>query len=225
MLADSLPDVRSAVTVRPMSRGDLCFAASLHRQCLAHGFFPALGPRFLRSYLKTYTSGHLAVAFVAQLDGAAVGFLVGALDGPAHLRGVVRRHGLELATRGVIALALRPRLAWRFVRTRGRRYVAGVGHLARRSRRGTPVVVIPSTGAVLNHLAVVPAARGEQVGTALVDAFLEWARRQGVADARLNTRSGDAGAGGFYERLSWRPAATFVDRDGLAWTRYRIDLG
>ena len=208
-----------------MSGGDLCFAAGLHRQCLAHGLFPALGPRFLRSYLKTYTSGHLAVAFVAQLDGAAVGFLVGALDGPAHLHGVVRHHGLELATRGVIALALRPPLAWRFVRTRGRRYVAGVSRLARRSRRGAPVVVSPSTGAVLNHVAVVPAARGEQVGTALVTAFLDRVRNEDVATARLDTRFGDAGAGGFYERLGWRPAATFVDRDGLEWTRYRIDLG
>lgn len=117
-----------------MTAVDLRFAAELHRRWLGHGLFPALGPRFLRCYLRTFLPGQAAVALVAEVDGAAAGFLVGVFDERTHLRGVVRQHGLRLAATGLIALAARPRVAWRFARTRLRRYVGGLGRLARSGR-------------------------------------------------------------------------------------------
>lgn len=224
MAVDPTP-IPDAVAVREMTEDDLRFASALHRRSLGHGLFPALGPTFLRCYLRTFVSGPTAVALVAELDGAVVGFLVGVVDEPSHLRGVVRQHGLRLAVMGVVALAARPRVAWRFARTRLRRYVVGIGRLARADRSvGARVPAPRSVHAVLSHVAVVPEARSARVGSALVVRFTELARAGGAAAARLVTRSGEAGAGPFYERLGWRRAGEFVDRDGLTWIRYRLDL-
>lgn len=225
MSASAAPVV-DAVTVREMTAVDLRIAAELHRRWLGHGLFPALGPRFLRCYLRTFLSGPAAVALVAEVDGAAAGFLVGVFDEPTHLRNVVRQHGLRLAATGLIALAARPRVAWRFARTRLRRYAGGLGRLARSGHSvDARFPVSPSIEAVLSHVAVAPEARSARVGSALVVRFSELARARGAAAARLVTRSGDAGAAPFYERLGWRRSGEFVDRDGLAWLRYRLVLG
>lgn len=224
MAADPTPTAH-AVAVREMTEVDLRFASALHRSSLGHGLFPSLGPRFLRCYLRTFTSSPTAVALVAELDGAVAGFLVGVLDEPTHYRGVVRQHGLRLAAMGLTALAVRPRVALRFARTRMRRYVGGLGRLARADRSvGARVSAARPADAILTHVAVAAEARSARVGSALVVRFTELARGRGAAAARLVTRSGEAGAGPFYERLGWRRGGEFVDRDGLTWLRYRLDL-
>lgn len=209
-----------------MREVDLRFASELHRRWLGHGLFPALGPTFLRCYLRTFLSAPDAVGLVAEVDGAAVGFLVGVFDEPSHFRRIVRQHGPRLSVTGVIALALRPRLAWRFARTRMRRYISGLRRLARSDESvAAQAPASPSAEAVLSHVAVAAEARSSRVGSALVLRFTTLAQERGATGVRLVTRPGDAGAGPFYERLGWRRNGEFVDLDGLTWQRYRLELG
>lgn len=209
------------VVVRAMEPHDLAFAAALHERSLRHGFFSALGRRFLGHYLDTYRCSSAGVALVAEVAGSPAGYLVGVLDQPTHYRLVVRRHGARLAASGLAALLTRPRVAWRFWRTRAGRYIRGIGRLAR-GRRGGATDTLPA--AVLSHVAVVPELRGSGVGSDLVAAFSAAARAGGAAALGLTTRTGADGAGEFYIGLGWRRVDTFVDADGLSWDRLRFDL-
>ncbi|MFP5488065.1 MAG: GNAT family N-acetyltransferase [Acidimicrobiia bacterium] len=233
-MSSEADNVRSvAVTIRPMEGRDLPLAASLHLEHLPHGFFPSLGPRFMRRYLGTFRDPSTSVALIGEHNGAAVGFLVGILDEPGHYRQVLRRRGFGLGASGLGALVVRPKVAWRFVRTRLRRYVVGAFRLGRRApvppaadRPSSPTPDRPAPRAlpVLSHVVVAEDGRGSGVGAALVGAFTDAARAVGAPGARLLTMSGADGAAGFYERLGWHPTAEFVDADGVTWTRLEIEL-
>lgn len=217
-------DEPALVAVRPMEAGDLDFAAQLHAQALGHGLFPALGEGFLRRYLATYRSSAHAVAFVAEDRGAPLGFIVGTLDPAAHRQEVLGRHGTGLAVAGALGLVRRPRVAAWFLRTRAVRYASGLLRVARRRTPAAPGGAPGGPVAVLNHVAVSPEARGRDVGTLLVDAFLGAVRGAGVPAARLVTLAGGEGAGPFYRRLGWQEAGGYVDRDGVAWDRYEVSV-
>lgn len=207
-----------------MTAADLRFVAYLHRSCLAHGLFPALGPRFMRAYLHTYAASPFGLAYVALLDGAPVGYLVGSVDERAHVGHVFRRRGLRLALLGLVALLMRPRLAWRFARTRAGRYLTAGTRLLR-SGAGAPTPLgSGGVAALLSHVAVSASARGSGVGSALVDRFIEDARSSGATAVRLLTKADHEGASGFYARLGWCPDGIVTDRDGIGWSRFRLEL-
>lgn len=224
MAVEAIDPATMTIVVRAMEPSDLSFAAALHEHSLRHGLFPALGRRFLVRYLGTYVDGGASVAFVAELAGSPAGFLVGVLDEPAHYRQVVRRHGTKLAASGIMALMTRPRVAWTFFRTRARRYILGIGRLARGASAGSSGATNTLPAAVLSHVAVIPELRGSGVGSDLVSAFTAAARAASTASIRLTTRTGADGAGDFYVGLGWRRVDTFVDADGLSWDRLRLDL-
>lgn len=207
-----------------MAQQDLTFAARLQLQYLNHGLFPALGNKFLQHYLGTFVSSPYSAALVVERNGSAVGFLVGTLSHRQHYRYVIRQCGMALALHGIPALLARPAVAWRFLRTRALRYIRGVVRLGRTSvPRGQPSS--NEEDAVLSHMVLVPTARGVGVGKRLVRAFCDEVRASGAPGIRLTTRADAAGASGFYERLGWCHVSDFVDQDGLAWTRLRLDLG
>ena len=208
-----------------MTTGDLRFAADLHRACLAHGLFPRLGGRFLRVYLRSFVASPFAVALVAERAGDPVGFLVGTVDDRRHYQHVIRRHGVGLALSGAVALLQRPLVAVLFARTRLLRYIRGAVRLARTSAPpASPSATASNGDGVLTHLAVIPFCRGIGVGAALVEDFVCHTRRQGATSLRLVTRSGESGAGAFYERLGWEPVGGFTDADGIEWRRYKASV-
>jgi ribosomal protein S18 acetylase RimI-like enzyme len=209
--------------LREMRACDLWVAAKIHHEFLRHGLFPQLGRVFLRAYLATFIASPDAVALVAITHGSPIGFLVGTLDDRRHYRYVLRHHGLRLALLGAISLAVRPRLAWRFVRTRARRYIRGFLRLSGRDV-AAPSPVRAGGDSVLTHVAVRLEGRGRSAGRCLVDEFVARARAHGVSELRLVTRAGPDGAGEFYARLGWQMAGIHGDRDGLTWARYRLEL-
>ena len=211
----------NGVRLRHMTTADLRTVADLHRAYLSDGFFAALGPGFLRAYLATFLDSIVSIALVAEHGDKTIGFLVGSFDHRAHVRMTVRRHGARLVGRGLLAMLIRPQVAWRFLRTRARRYFAGLARTSLRSPRPGPPGAV---AAGLGHVAVLPKARSAGVGSALVEEFLTRVQAFGVSRVQLSTRAGDAGAGSFYERLGWTRAATFTDADGVSWARYCIEL-
>lgn len=220
-----LTELEPRLRVRTMTGADRPFAAALHRACLPHGLFPALGSRFLGHYVFTYATSPFGVALVVEVDGAPVGFLVGSFDERAHRSHVVRRHGRSLAFRAGAAMLWRPAVAWRFLRTRLARYVGGLTRrLVSRSKAGGSEGLAPRT-AVLSHVAVAPSARGRGAGSALVSAFMQRVQATEAEWAELLTRDDERGAAGFYARLGWDHDGHVVDRDGLRWSRFRTELG
>lgn len=198
---------------------DLSQTSRLHLACLDHGLFPSLGHRFLRHYLATFVDGQYSVAIAAERQGVIVGFLVGAVEPASHYRQVVRRHGWRLALYGAGALLMRPAVAWRFARTRSVRYLRG----ALRLGSGKVGVRANAPQAVLTHVAVLPAWRGQGIGTKLVQSFVEQCWSCGVPSVKLVTLAGSDGATGFYERLGWCRSSEYVDRDGLRWQTFQFE--
>lgn len=216
---------KATALVRPLSRKDLPFAAALHAGSLPHGLFPRLGEPFLRRYYSTFVRSPWAIALVVELEGQAVGMVVGTVDDGSHYRFVVRRCWLPLLASGAIALVRRPGVGWWFLRTRGRRYARGFMLLSGRRQLPSPTAAgrPPRREGVLTHVAVAEGARGSGAGVELVSAFVACAGRRGTSHLRLVTYAAD-GAAEFYERLGWLRTGQRAGLDGDAWTEFRLEL-
>ena len=213
--------------LRPLTPGDLDRVADLHQRELPHGLFPLLGRAFLRRYHATFIASPHAVALAAPRRGEAVGFLVGTLDQRAHHRWLMRHRAAHLTVAGVVGLLGHPRALALFLRTRVGRYLCGLLRALRpqparaaSSEDGTAAAPV----AVLMHVAVDPEHRGDGLGRHLTEELVEQAEDAGAAEVRLVTRV-DRGAGRFYERLGWAPAARRRTRDATMVTEYRIATG
>lgn len=214
------------VSIRQLVPGEAGFAARLHADALPHGFFASLGEQYLRAYYMSFLSSPHACALMADLDGVPVGLVVGPLDPEAHRSFTIRRHGARLAFQGVRALVRRPRLGVEFLGTRLRRYTKAIVRTFRpRSSRPSTEQHPQLRGrlGVLSHIAVVPDARGEGVGEALVEAFVQSARSAGLDRLQLLTLADGEGAASFYDRLGWRRLETLLDA-GQHFVKYELEL-
>lgn len=205
--------------IRAVTPDDLDFCATLHAETLPHGFFAELGHRFLRAYLATFVASPHAVALLRTAQDTPVGMVVGMLRPPAHARWVLRHRGLRLAFLGGMALAVRPRLALRFARTRIARYRRAWG---RRSAAPSPDPA--GQPAVLSHVAVAPGAQGAGLGAQLVDAFVDAARAAGSQRVVLVTLAGESGAAGFYRRRGWVESGRRGSSDGEPLIEFTLPL-
>lgn len=216
------------VRIRAARSEDLSEVVRLHLQLLPHGFFARLGQGYLRVYHRSFMTSPFAVSLVAYRDDRLVGFVAGALDAHRHQQWTLRRCGSRLLVSGVLALALRPQLAWEFLTTRTGRYLRGVLR-AVRPVASSPTAAAPTDGslptgpvAVLTHVAVDPGDQGRGSGSALVDSFVERVRAAGTLRVELVTLCDD-GASPFYERLGWS-AVGVHEREGAKFRRFTLDL-
>ena len=211
--------------VRDLQGRELPASSALHARALPDGFFARLGPRFLRTYHRSFVESPHAVALVSTDAGAFEGFLLAVLDPAPHGAYVLRRWGPELAVRGAVALLARPAVLVLFLRTRLVRYARG---LWRRGRR--PATPSRSSGravegewAVLSHIAVDDALRGAGAGAALVRALHERAAAAGATGVVLLTAV-DGAAPSFYRRLQYEDEGVVKGSDGRPWLRFRHRL-
>lgn len=218
-LVDECQLGRNEFAIRPSGSADLERVAELHRARLPGGFFVRLGSAYLRAYHRTFLDSSHGIALVADAGGI-VGFVTGTSDAQLHRQEVLRRHGVRLALTGALSLLVRPMLCWEFLRTRLRRYLRAISRGVK--QRAEVASTEPSRGpvAVLAHIAVDAEAAGTGVGRALVAAFVESADAAGAARVELVTRSDEAGAAGFYERLGWRHVGT----SGHDFEKFVLDL-
>ena len=203
-----------------MGLQDLRVVTDMHIAEFREGFFVRLGARFLRRYYRTFLDGPLATALVCENDGKVCGYLVGVLDPPQHRRLLIRHHGPSLAINALGSLIWRPRLALHFLRTRARRYLRSL----LKQGRSAAVAAEPSKLAVLTYVAVDPSMRGQGVGSALVDRFLDEAAAAGRAAVCLVTAAGAGGAGDFYASRGWEQVGEGRRSDGQSLEHYRFRL-
>lgn len=192
-------------------RTDVEFAAQLHALELPDSFFASLGLGFLRAYYRMLTASPLAVLLVERTDGVPAGFVVGTTHDGRHYRWLTRSYLWRMLPVALVALVRHPAVMLRFVRTRLPRYLRGVVRLA---RRNAPVGVPELQTATLLHLAVAPPFRGSGIGQRLVGEFVAIAAHAGAVTVKTSTRSGSAGAAGFYRSLGWQYTGSTVDVDG-----------
>lgn len=155
--AGSLPDGAATTTessepvaVRRLTRAEAEFAARRHVEALPHGLFPSLGHDFLARYYASFVDSPYAVALVASFEGRPVGVLAGTVANEEHYRWVLRHRAGSLAGSAVAALAVRPRTALYFLRTRTGHYARAVGRLALGRLPGIVTDRLP--GVVTNRL-------------------------------------------------------------------------
>jgi GNAT superfamily N-acetyltransferase len=200
-----IPDLASvAVRVRAMHTCDLDFVTSLHRDEFPTNVVTRFGTALLRGYYTSFVASPHAVAYVAEVNGQVVGYLVGIVRLGRHRRRLLRRHAILLAPAAALGAIARPRLAVALVRAR----------LARRAAGRRAEVRDPEAGgahtepfvAVLSHVAVARSHRGLGLGAALVEKFEQEAMATGVTRLCLATTE-ESGARGFYERRGWVQAA------------------
>lgn len=241
------------IDVRPLSSDDLGFAADLHLQRLPHGFFTRLGPRFMRTYYRSFIDSPHAVALIAVRASHRTGVIVGTVNNRNHYSWTLRNMGWELGLVGLLALLARPRVLALFARTRLRRYARAGLRMLRSHRpgatRSAPATAASSTAgstepsgatpadgssggattpspevAVLTHVAVDPSASGSGTGRRLTDSFRRAVASAGASEIRLVTLAGDEGASGFYRRLGWHHVADRSGGDGSSVSEYRMPL-
>ncbi|WAL49864.1 GNAT family N-acetyltransferase [Rhodococcus pyridinivorans] len=219
------------LVVREATVDDLDATAHLHIEELPVGFFPDLGPRFMRRWHKTFLESPHAVAFVAVCrygtDEVVCAFLMGSTDESAHMRVVLadRRCLLTLASIAALSLLRRPSQAVRFLRTRAWPWTRRLVSVVTSRSAVRPARTDPAPVALLAAVAVRPQLRGSGVGARLVELFLVHAHERGAATAELLTRTGPEGAGAFYEHLGWSAGHEHLSRDGVSVRSYRRCLG
>lgn len=203
-------------SIRRATPEDVAFMAALHADALPHGFFVALGPRFLRGYHRTFLDSPYAIAEVIEITGQPVGVLLGILEPRNHRRWTIKRRGLLLAALAFPALLGRPVVAVRFLRSRARRYTSAV----RTARREAGPATRVSEPAVVSHVAVLDGARGYGAGSALIDSFTQTAAAAGATDVELVTLAGGL-AESFYRAQGWTALGDASGGSPPLMTRFR----
>lgn len=206
-----------------MSEADFSAVARLHIESLESGFFGRLGHRFLSRYYETFASSPFAVAVVVGDPPDAM--LVGTTHNALHYRWVLKHRALRLALAGGLALLVRPRVLFDFLRTRLTRYVRSMRRVATpRAAEGSSAPSAPEQVAVLTHVAVSSRARRRGYGAALVNEFVAAAAREGAGRALLVTLEDSPGTHDFYLSLGWDPIGSKVDKDGRPLTMFELKL-
>jgi GNAT superfamily N-acetyltransferase len=219
--------------VRDATVSDLPTTARLHVRELRVGLFPRLGRWFVMRWHRAFLQSPNAVSLTVVRpdpngDERIVGFLIGAVDREAFIQELLTRHRNALLLRGVCALAVRPWVLGRFLRTRLRPYLRRLTRVEARSRRGDPpgaATRVEARIAELTAIVVIPPLRGTGAGRALVQEFLRRCSAGGAPTAELVTLSGPGSAADFYAHTGWTASGQAVTRDGLLVQRFRRPTG
>ncbi|WP_026533614.1 GNAT family N-acetyltransferase [Arthrobacter sp. H14] len=223
----------TGVAIRQATSKDLATMASWQCRFLPHGLFPQLGERFVRRWHATFIDAPYGIALIAELPAPGgpvpIGFLVGSTDQFRHIDQVLREHRIGLSLAGLSALAVRPGLCGRFLRTRARPYIRRILKRSPDQIRESPAESDPVSEpqrdrtAVVTAVAVTPGDRGTGAGRSLITRFIEQSRPAGVPKAELVTMV-NASNDGFYEKLGWRLADEHTNKDGTRCRTFRYEF-
>jgi len=187
----------SHVYVRPGTESDVEFAASLHASAISEGFLSQLGQRFLRLLYRRIVRSEKSFLLVAETEeGAHLGFLAGSVAVGALYRSFIVHDGVI----GAITAPNELLSSWRRV-LETLRYG--------RTQHGRS-----NTAAELLSIAVIPASRGRNVGSKLVEEFMSEVQRRGENVAQVVVGEDNHAARALYERAGFRVAGRFELHSG-----------
>jgi ribosomal protein S18 acetylase RimI-like enzyme len=194
------------VEISPLKAACLDEVVTLHLLAFPEFFLSSLGPRFLREFYASFLADPQGVGWVAYNEaGEVVGVVVGAVDPRGYFGRLFRRRWWAFSLASLGAVARRPACVPRLL-----------GAMLYRGDRPSG-----SVRALLSSVAVLPAAQGRGVGSALMRRWLDEVRRRGAAGCYLTTdASGNDAVNACYRSLGWTLEATFQTRQGRAMNRY-----
>lgn len=202
------------LSLRPMEREDCDTTADLHVRYLGDGLFPRLGRRFVRRWHATFVdSPHATAHVVVGPDGDVLGFVLAALDQRAYVTHTLQDARLSMLVRGGLAMAVRPRVAAAFLRTRLRSYWT-------RLRRPVQSAPAGPRTAVVHAIVTTPAARGTGVGRTMLAQVESDVRASQTERIELLSEDGAGGGADFYRRLGWTEETSVVNRDSRTMIRF-----
>ena len=191
------------VRVRRAAPSDAWSMSRMHRESMPAAFLPALGDRFLRRLYVALARDREAVALVAEDRRGILGFAAGVPSVRSFYRRFILRHGAQASAVAIPALA-RP------------------GTLQRvRESLAYPGAAEDLPDPELLSIAVVPDARSQGVGRALVEGVVEGLRARGVEELKVVVGADNEPANAFYERVGFEHRARISVHDGVpsnVWT-------
>jgi len=151
--------------IRRPSAQELDAIIALHAVAFPGFFLTRLGPRFLRELYNGFMHDDTGSLVVAVYEGQICGVLAGTVDPDGFFRRLRARRGIVFAVKAIPGVLRSPVQVMQKLWT-GVRY------------RGDGALERPG-GALISSLAVLPAARRQSVGNALVQWYCEYVAKQG----------------------------------------------
>jgi colanic acid biosynthesis glycosyl transferase WcaI len=178
-----------------------------HREAFPDFFLTLLGERFLRRFYSAMVRDPDALAFVGKIEGRIGGFAVGTLEPRAFFRKLLFREGLGFCLDATRALLRRPYFV-------GRRLLRGLTY-----RGEAPA--LQEGAALVSSIAVLPAASGTGLASAMLVAFCDEAARRGSSVVYLLTdRDYNPAANRFYIKAGFSLETEIVRSGQRPMNRY-----
>lgn len=159
------------------------------------GFFGDSAERFFPSrdlftdlWIKPYLQGAGCCGFVAEIEGKAVGYIVGTCDLQGYRRWMLSKV---------------PFFLWRILVGAYRRVFSSLPYLLRMARYPSRLAPLEQYPAQL-HINVLPQTRGLGLGKTLLQTYLDCLSQQGFRGVQLSTTRENQAAIGLYEKLGFR---------------------
>ena len=196
------------MNVSPATEKEVADIVAVHLTAFPDFFLTLLGERFLRRFYGAVLRDASALSFVGYVNGSVAGFVVGTIQPAQFFRKLLLRQGLGFCLDALGAFLRRP---W-FV---GRRLVRGLTY------RGEAPQEMKSNAALVSSIAVLPAAAGTGLATALLHAFCEAADRRGSTSVYLLTdRDDNPAANRFYLKAGFTLETELVRSGQRPMNRY-----
>jgi ribosomal protein S18 acetylase RimI-like enzyme len=195
----------ASCTLRTALPADAAAAAAMHGALITEGFLSSLGPRFLRLLYRRITRSPGSFLVLAEADAAAVGFIAGSVS-------VGRLYREFLARDGVRAAVSAPH-----------RLVAAWPRALETLRHPRDGAVGPARAELL-AVAVAPAWRGRQIGTRLVERFLDDVAERGAERAHVVVGADNAVAQAMYRQAGFTATRRFELHRGVTSVLMETDV-
>ena len=195
------------VSVRPARGSDIDDIVAIHVQAFPGFFLTTLGRRFLSELYRGFMVSSSGRLLVAEVDGTITGFVAGTLSSERFFRTLLRERWLFFAFAAAGAAIRRP-------------HAVVPRLLSALSYRGEAPSRLPKA-ALLSSIGVDPDRSGLGIGSMLVHAYCEEARKQGLSSVYLTTdRNANDSANRFYVRQGFLVESEIRRRNGRTMLRY-----
>jgi GNAT superfamily N-acetyltransferase len=193
-----------------MEKGDVRGVVDVHLRSFPGFFLSFLGPAFLRQLYLGIVDDPAGLAFVSENlnenSGQLDGFIAGTSQPAGFYRRLLHQRWWRFGLASVIPALRSPRI---------------IPRLLRAFTLSSTSAAYGERGALLMSLAVSPDRQSGGLGAALVEAFVEEAKRRGATSVFLTTdRLDNDAVNAFYIRRGFSLTRTFTTPEGREMNEY-----
>jgi len=196
--------------VRPMTASDVAAVADVHLAAFPGFFLTFLGRGFLRQLYRGIVDDPSGIAFVAEHDGVAVGFVAGTAVPARFYSRLLRQRFLPFAWHSGLAVLRRP---------------SAIPRVLRAFTKSSAAPSETTGRSEMMSLAVLPTHREGGLGARLIASFNAEAAARGAKVVFLTTDAANNDRPNrLYVRCGFTLARTFSTPEGRAMNEYERSL-